>query len=239
MFSKILGYEVFNKTKDELINYIKRFEKINIISGNPEILYNSLNDKSLIGSYDESNSVIIPDGVGVVLAAKIERNPVKEKIAGIEVMNDIIKMCEKENKSIYLLGAKQEILDLCIINLHSKYKNLNISGSHNGYFDINNCDDVIDDIKEKKPYAIFVAMGCPRQEQFINKYMDILPASIYMGVGGSFDIVAGKLNRAPRWMINLGLEWLYRVANEPFRIKRLWVIPKFLLKVIHNKYIIK
>lgn len=239
MFSKILNYEVFNKSKTELLDYIKKFEKINIISGNPEILYNSLNDKSLLGAYDSGNSVIIPDGVGVVLAAKIEGNPVNEKIAGIEVMDDVIKWCESENEGIYLLGAKQEVLDLCIINLHSRYKNLNIAGSHNGYFDIDNCDKVIKDIIEKKPYAIFVAMGCPRQEMFINKYMDILPASIFMGVGGSFDIVAGKLKRAPKWMISLGLEWLYRVANEPFRIKRLWVIPKFLLKVIHNKYIIK
>lgn len=238
MFSKILEYEVFNKSKAELLHYIKNYKKINIISGNPEILFNSLNDKSLLSAYDSSNSVIIPDGIGVVVAAKIEGNPVLEKIAGIELMDDIIKMCESENKAIYLLGAKQEILDLCIINLHSKYNKLKICGSHNGYFDIDNCDEIIQDIIEKKPYAVFIAMGCPKQEKFINKYMNILPVSIFMGVGGSFDVIAGKVNRAPRWMINLGLEWLYRVAKEPFRIKRLWVIPKFLLKVICSKYII-
>lgn len=239
MFSKILQYEVFNGTKSELNDYIKNYKKINIISGNPEILYNSLEDKSLLGAYDKTNSVIIPDGVGVVIAAKIEKAPVKEKIAGIEVMDDIIRMCEAENKSIYLIGAKQDVLEQCLINLHKKYSRLNITGGHNGYFDIDNCNDIIEDIKQQKPYAVFVAMGSPKQEQFINKYMDILPASIFMGVGGSFDIVAGKLNRAPKWMIDLGLEWLYRVSKEPFRIKRLWVIPKFLLKVIHNKYIIK
>lgn len=239
MFSKVLKYEVFNRTKPELIQYIDKFKRVNIISGNPEILYNGLYDKTLFEKYDNSNSVIIPDGIGVVIAAKISKSPVKEKIAGIEVMDEIISKCEKQGRSIYLLGAKQEILDLCLINLHTKFNKLIIAGSHNGYFDINACEDIIKDIKEKQPYAIFAAMGCPKQEYFINKYMEELPTTIYMGVGGSFDVIAGKVNRAPRWMINMGLEWLYRAYKEPFRIKRLLVIPKFLLKVIYSKYIIR
>lgn len=239
MFSKVLKYEIFNKGKSELIDYIKQFEKVHIISGNPEVLYNGLNDKKLQRIFDRNNSVIIPDGVGVVIASKIERNPVKEKIAGIEVMEDIINICAEENKAVYMLGAKQEILESAIKKLLEKNKKLNIAGSHNGYFDINNCEDIIQDIKAKKPYAVFVAMGCPKQEFFIDKYMDELPAQIYMGVGGSFDVISGKLKRAPRWMINLGLEWLYRVSKEPFRIKRLGVIPKFLLKVTFNKYIFR
>ncbi|MDP4143944.1 MAG: WecB/TagA/CpsF family glycosyltransferase [Bacillota bacterium] len=239
MFSKILRYNVFNETKVELFRYLDQFQKVNIISGNPEVLYNGLYDESLFAKCNSENSLIIPDGIGVVLAAKLIKEPVKEKIAGIEVMDSIIKQCEKSEKSIYLVGAKQEILEQCLLNLHTKYSNLIIAGSHNGYFDLNNCQELIEDIKLKKPYAIFVAMGCPRQEYFINKYMDELPSKIYMGVGGSFDVIAGKVNRAPRWMINLGLEWLYRVAKEPFRIKRLGVIPKFLLKVIYNTYIIR
>lgn len=239
MFSKILNYYVFNKSKSELMQYITNFKKVHIISGNPEVLYSGLYDASLFKGCNKDNSLIIPDGIGVVVASKIVREPVKEKIAGIEVMDEIIKTCEEDGKGIYLLGAKQEIIDECIIKLKAKYNALRIVGSHNGYFDMNSCEDILQNIKNSKPYAVFVAMGCPRQEKFINMYMNILPASVYMGVGGSFDVIAGKVNRAPRWMIKLGLEWLYRVSKEPWRIRRLGVIPKLLLKVIHNKYIIR
>lgn len=232
MFTRMLKYNVFNGTKSELINYIEKFEKVNIISGNPEVLYNGLNNSELFSNFTGSRSVIIPDGIGTVVAAKIIKKPVKEKIAGIEVMEEIIKKCEREDKGIYLIGAKEEILQGCINNLKNKYKSLHILGSHNGYFDLNNCEDIIKDIQQKKPYALFVAMGSPRQDNFIIDNMDKLTCKIFMGVGGSFDVFSGKVNRAPKWMITLGLEWLYRVSKEPGRIKRLTSIPKFLLKVI-------
>ncbi|NMM61138.1 WecB/TagA/CpsF family glycosyltransferase [Clostridium sp. P21] len=235
MFTRILQYNVFNGTLKELMNYIEKFNKVNIISGNPEVLYNGLNNPLLFNNFTGDNSIIIPDGVGTVVASKVVKNPVKEKIAGIELMEEIVKKCQRESKSIYLIGAKQEILDACVEKLQSKYTKLNISGSRNGYFDLNNCSDLIDDIKAKKPYALFIAMGSPRQDSFIIKNMDQLPCKIFMGVGGSFDVFSGKVKRAPAWMISLGLEWLYRVIKEPFRIKRLVSIPKFLLKVLKYK----
>jgi len=235
MSVKILGYEVYSNTKKALIEEISSMDKVNIISGNPEILYNGLNNKFLFDNFTSENTIIIPDGVGVVLASKLLGTPVKEKVAGIEVMEDIIKKCEAEGKDIYLIGTKQEILEACIGNIQKKYPKLRIAGFHNGFFDLDNCSDIIDDIKTSNPYAIFVAMGSPRQEKFIVKYINELPCSVYMGVGGSFDIFAGVLKRAPRWMIKLGLEWLYRVIKEPFRIKRLGAIPVFLIKVMRNK----
>lgn len=239
MYSKILKYNIFAESKEELIKYIYKSNKIHVVSGNPEVLYTGLNDKKLYENFNDKKSVIIPDGVGVVIASKIVRQPVKEKIAGIEVMDEILRKCEKEDKGVYLLGTKQEILEECIKNLNKKLPNIKIVGSHNGFFDLNNCEDILEDISRNNPYAIFVAMGCPRQENFIVKYMDKLPCKIFMAVGGSFDVIAGKVKRAPRWMIALGLEWLYRVSKEPWRIKRLGSIPKFLLKVIKNTYIMK
>ncbi|MDR5586713.1 WecB/TagA/CpsF family glycosyltransferase [Clostridium aquiflavi] len=236
MFTDILNFKIFNGNKKELMKYIEKFEKINIISGNPEILFNGLNDKILNRCFKEDNSVIIPDGVGTVLASKLLKNPVKEKIAGIEVMKDLLSKANLENKSIYLLGAKEEVIQKCAENIKNEFNNLDICGLHNGYFDLDSCAEIIDEIKEKKPWAIFIAMGCPRQEYFIEKYMDILPCNIFMGVGGSFDIFSGISKRAPKWMINLGLEWLYRVTKEPWRITRLTSIPKFLIKVLkYNK----
>ena len=236
MFTRLLKYNVFNGSKMELMEYIEKFPKVNIVSGNPEVLYNGLKDSLLLASFTSSRSVIIPDGIGTLLASKMVKMPIKEKIAGIEIMEDIIKKCAKENKPIYLLGAKQEILGGCKENLKRKYPKLNIAGSHNGYFDLEDCEDIVCNIKKSNAYALFVAMGAPKQDIFIARNMGILPCRVYMGVGGSFDVFAGKTKRAPKWMIKLGLEWLYRVCKEPYRIKRLSSIPKFLLKVVeYNK----
>jgi len=235
MKTEMLGYSIFNGSKEELLNIIDKYEKVNIISGNPEVLYNGLNNEELFKNFTDKDSIIIPDGVGVVLASKIIKNPVKEKIAGIEVMNSILEKCNENGKAVYLLGTTEDVLKECERKLLIKYRNLNIIGKHNGFFDMDDCKDILEDIKESKPYALFIAMGCPRQEKFISKYMDKLPCKIYMGVGGSFDVFAGKVKRAPRWMIDCNLEWLYRVVKEPYRIKRLASIPKFLLKVALNK----
>lgn len=232
MFTRLLKYNVFNGSKSDLMNYIDKFSKVNIVSGNPEVLYNGLKDDALLKNFTNANTVIIPDGIGTLLASKIVGVPIRQRITGIEVMENIIKKCEEEGKAIYLLGAKQNVLDVCVTNLKKRYPLLNISGSHNGYFDLDDCESILTDIKSSAPYALFVAMGTPKQDIFISQNMNELPCSIYMGVGGSFDVFAGKVKRAPKWMIALGLEWLYRVIKEPSRIKRLVSIPKFLLKVI-------
>lgn len=234
MFTKILDFKVFNKDMKTFMEYIENFEKVNIISGNPEILFNGLNNVKLKTNFNDKNSVIIPDGVGTVLASKLVKNPVQEKIAGIDVVREILKKADKEGKSVYLVGAQQEVIEECVRKVKEEFKNLTIAGYYNGFFDLDNCDELVNDIKEKKPYAVFAAMGSPRQEIFIEKIMPIVDAKIFMGVGGVFDIFAGKLKRAPKWMINMGLEWLYRVAKEPVRIKRLTSIPKFLALVAKN-----
>jgi len=234
-FSQILGYRVFAGSKAELFEYLDTFEKVNIISGNPEVLYNGMNDRELFGIFTGSSSVIIPDGVGTVLAARIAGSPVKEKLAGIEVMQGIIERCAAKGQGIYLIGAKEEVVSACAENLELKYPGLNIMGWRNGYFDIESCGELISDIKEKKPKAVFVAMGSPRQDRFIMKYMDELPCRIFMGVGGSFDVISGNMKRAPKWMINTGMEWLYRVYREPWRLRRLSSIPKFLTAVLLHR----
>ncbi|CAI3660093.1 putative N-acetylmannosaminyltransferase TagA [Clostridium neonatale] len=235
MFTKILDFKVFNEDKNSLMKYIEKYEKVNIVSGNPEILLNGMKNSKLKESFNAETSLIIPDGIGTVLASKIVKDPVKEKIAGIDVVKEILIKSEKEKKSIYLLGAEEEVLVKCIENIKKQHPSLNIAGSNNGFFDLNNCKDIIEDIKSKDIYAIFVAMGSPRQEIFIDKILHDSNIKIFMGVGGVFDVFAGKVNRAPKWMISLGLEWLYRTIKEPFRIKRLGAIPKFLIQVVKNR----
>lgn len=236
MTTKIFRYKIFNDNMEELLKNIDDFEKVHIVSGNPEVLLKGLENSCLLSNFTSKNSIIIPDGISTVICSKIVGQPVSEKIAGIELMDQIVKKCEKENNGIYLLGATKETVDMCNINLRTKYRELDILGSHDGYFDVDNCEEILKEIETVKPKVLFVAMGCPRQEIFITKYMDRLPCEIFMGVGGSFDIIAGNLKRAPKWMISIGMEWLYRVAKEPFRIKRLASIPKFIIMVVKDKY---
>lgn len=237
MSIKILDFNIFSDTKVSLIKDIfARNGKIHIISGNPEVLFNGYYNEELNTAFKAEEAIIIPDGVGVILASKLVKTPVKEKIAGIEVMQEIIKTCSEEGKSIFLLGAKKDIVEKCVENLKEHYPTLSIAGFNDGYFDANSCQELIEKINNSEAQVLFVAMGCPKQEKFIINNMDRLKCKVFMGVGGSFDVIAGIVNRAPKWMITLGLEWLYRVSKEPWRIKRLNVIPKFILLALkHNR----
>ncbi|ELC8349590.1 WecB/TagA/CpsF family glycosyltransferase [Clostridium perfringens] len=229
MYKELLGYKIFSDNKEELLKEIENKKRVNIISGNPEVLYNGIKNEFLRNSFTKEEALIIPDGVGTILAAKINRIDITEKIAGIEVMNMLLEEARDKNLKVFLLGAKEETLIKCKEKIKDNYDGINIVGSNNGFFDLDNCDDLIEKINESKADILFVAMGAPRQEVFIEKYKDKLCCKIFMGVGGSFDVFAGNVNRAPQFMINIGMEWLYRVAKEPWRIKRLGSIPKFLV----------
>lgn len=229
MYKELLGYKIFSDNKEELLKEIENKKRVNIISGNPEVLYNGIKNEFLKNSFTKEDALIIPDGVGTLLAAKINGIDITEKIAGIEVMNMLLEEARDKNLKVFLLGAKEEILIKCKEKIKESYDGINIVGSNNGFFDLDNCDDLIEKINESKADILFVAMGAPRQEVFIEKYKDKLCCKIFMGVGGSFDVFAGNVNRAPQFMINIGMEWLYRVAKEPWRIKRLGSIPKFLV----------
>lgn len=231
----LTGFDIYSDSKENCLKEVFSKSKVHVVSGNPEVLYTALQDEVLGSAFRDDSTLIIPDGVGTRVAAKLKGLKITEKIAGVEFMIDIISRCEEEGKSIYLLGTNDKSLNACINSLKSKFNNLIIAGSHNGYFDANNSDEIINDIKNSSPDALFVAMGCPRQERFILSYMDILPTKIFMGVGGSFDVIGGIKKRAPKIIVSLGLEWLYRVIKEPFRIKRLNVIPKYIFKAIRYK----
>lgn len=121
MFTKILDFNIFNRDKNALMDYIENFEKVNIISGNPEVLFNGLNNLELKKNFKSESSIIIPDGVGTVIASKILRKPVKEKIAGIDIFREILIKANLEERSIYLLGSKEEIIKKCVENIKNEF----------------------------------------------------------------------------------------------------------------------
>ena len=219
----LFGLKIYINGKEELLNEIqKRKEKVHIISGNAEVLKYPLKDSHVFDMYNDKRNVIIPDGISVYLPVKKRKTKDIKRIAGIDLMQDMLKNCEMTGESVYFLGAKEDTLNKMILKIKEDYPNLNISGFHHGYIDTDNCFDVLNDIKKSTPYTLFVAMGTPIQENFIFKYMDELPCSVYMGVGGSFDVLSGEIPRCPNWVSKVGLEWFYRMIKDPSKIKRLW-----------------
>lgn len=231
----LMGFSVFSKSKEECLEEIFSKDKVNIVSGNPEIIYSGIKNNYLESFFKDEKSMIIPDGIGVKIGAKILGKNIDCKIAGIEIMDEILLRYSKENKSVYFLGAEEEVLIDFIKNIKIKYPSLIIGGFHNGFWKDSEEEFIVSKIRQCNPDGLFVALGCPKQEMFIKKYIDILNCHVFMGVGGSFDVISGKIKRAPSVLIKMNLEWFYRVIIEPKRIIRLGVIFKFLFYIIIYK----
>jgi N-acetylglucosaminyldiphosphoundecaprenol N-acetyl-beta-D-mannosaminyltransferase len=166
----------------------------------------------------KESSVIIPDGIGIVKAARSLGIDIKDRITGIDLVRFLFECADKFKKSIFLYGAKPEVMDLLTKKLSDEYPGITISGAYNGY-DYSD-DNIADKVLLSKPDIILAALGMPRQEIFLNKCAGKLDKGIFVGVGGSFDVISGKKKRAPNFFIKLNLEWLYRIIKEPKRIKR-------------------
>ncbi|CAI8699593.1 N-acetylglucosaminyldiphosphoundecaprenol N-acetyl-beta-D-mannosaminyltransferase [Pseudomonas sp. IT-P291] len=164
-----------------------------------------------------SCDIINIDGMGVVWGARFLGHEVPERVAGVDLFHELLAMSERKGFSIYLLGAQENIVATTASNVKLIYPNLKIAGFHHGYF----WDDeqtMVEKIKQSGAQLLFVAITSPKKENFINRWKNQLGVNFVMGVGGTFDVVAGKVKRAPKWMQKWGLEWLYRVIQEPGRM---------------------
>lgn len=177
----------------------------------------------------------VPDGSGVIFASKIYKEDLPERVAGFDLMMELIKVASAKKYKIYLLGAKSDVVKGAYLNLKKQYSEIDIVGFHDGYFSKDDEAEIINDINEKKTDLLFVALGAPKQEKWIYENRDKLKAKVAIGVGGSFDVIAGKVTRAPEIYRKLGLEWFYRLLKEPWRYKRMMALPKFAVKVLFSK----
>jgi len=166
----------------------------------------------------EACDIINVDGMGVVWGCKLLGYDVQERVAGVDLFLNLINMSEEKGFPVFLLGAKDEVVKKTADELMTKHPKLNIAGYHHGYF-WDNEDEVVKQIKDSGAKLLFVAITSPKKENFINKWQNELGIDFVMGVGGTFDVVSGKVKRAPLWMQNYGLEWFYRVLQEP---RRMW-----------------
>lgn len=233
---KYFGVEVcaidMDRAIEEVDRIIEEKEPSFVVAINPEKIMKAKEDEDLRALLNSAR-LKIPDGVGVLIASKLKGGRINKRVTGIDLMNNICKRSAEKGYKVFLLGAKPSVAERAAEILKEKYKGLNIVGVRDGYFESE--DEVIEYIKSKSPDVLFVAMGSPKQEMFIKRNMERLNVPLLMGVGGSYDVICGNIKRAPKWMLNLGLEWLYRLYKEPWRYKRMMVLPKFLIEVIFKE----
>jgi len=176
--------------------------------------------------------LVLPDGMAIVWASRILRQPLPERVAGIDLFERLLALADLCGYSAYFLGATQPVLDAVLKRVHAEYPGLRIAGSRNGYFSEAEAASVARDISATRPDMLFVAMPSPKKETFLASWGPKLHASVCHGVGGSFDVFAGKTKRAPRTWQRLGLEWLYRVLQEPGRLWQRYLVTNTVFLVL-------
>jgi N-acetylglucosaminyldiphosphoundecaprenol N-acetyl-beta-D-mannosaminyltransferase len=197
------------------------------VTPNPEIVMAAGKDPALMSALNAAD-IVLPDGIGVVYAAKILGTPLKTRVPGIDFACGLIKALSESGGSIYLFGAKPGVAEKAAENLSAQFPGIRVCGTHDGYF--RDDADIIADINAKGPDFLMVCLGAPKQELWMQQNAGKLNAGIMAGLGGCLDVFAGNVDRAPEKMQKMGLEWLYRLYKEPSRIGRMAKLPGILFK---------
>lgn len=234
--AKLFDYEIFNSTSEEAIEIALRLMDGNkasqVITVNPEMINLSLKDNNFANLLNEAD-LLLPDGIGIKLALMIMGQK-SARIAGVDFAYKLLQECEKNNVSVAFVGTTQEILDKAVENIQAQMPNLEIVYTHNGFF--NSDEEIINELQTVAPGLILVALGSPKQEFFNQKAKKVLKNGLLIGVGGSFDVWSGVVQRAPKIYQKLGLEWLYRTITQPSRFKRIFpALPLFLIRVFRER----
>ena len=234
MSVSILGLPIENVTMNEAVKDVYGFfaarESKIVVTPNAEILQMYSTDSAMKEALDSAD-YIVPDGIGVLMAAKRLGTPLKEKVAGVELSRNLLEKAAKEGGTVYLLGAKPGIAAKAKECLEEEIPGISIVGVRDGYFKPEDEPAIVEEINGLDVDMLFVCLGAPKQELWMAKHKSDLKVGVMLGLGGSLDIFSHTLKRAPKWMIACRMEWLYRVIKEPYRVGRIASLPKFLLSI--------
>lgn len=237
---QILGITIdpltMKETVDAVEQYVLKKHPLHLMGVNADKINQCHEDEKIKKIVNESG-IINADGASVVLASKFLGAPVPERVAGIDLMQNLLELSNKKGYSVYFFGAKEEILQDMLKAFKQRYPDLDVVGYRNGYFSPEDEEKIQEDIKDRKPDFVFVGITSPKKEYIIQSFMDNGINAVFMGVGGSFDVLSGHIKRAPLWMQKLNLEWLFRVANEPKRLFKRYFVGdiSFIRKVLRAK----
>ena len=232
---KVLGYDVdlltFRKAVDFVCEKFMNSEGMQIVTINPEMI-EMANQNREFAKILKTSELVVPDGAGIELALRL-KGIKQERIPGIDFAKELINSCCLCNFPIALIGTKEEVLQIAVERLQNEFQGLNICYSRNGYFLQSKEEEIITNLVRSNPKFVLVALGAPKQELFIHRCRKFLPNAVFIGVGGSFDVWAGAVERAPEFFQMLRLEWLYRTLKQPQRLKRIYkTLPLFVIKAI-------
>jgi len=205
-----------------------------VVTPNAEMIMMANDDKSLAHIINNAD-LVVPDGAGVVWAARYNNNIMPERVAGYDLVQNLLVVAAARKYRIYMLGGAPGIVDKARLIAEQRFPGVQIMGSRHGFFAKKDEPEIINQIRACRPDILLVALGVPRQEKWLAEYITQIEASVAIGVGGTFDVMAGIVERAPLWMQNANLEWLYRLISEPKRAIRMLALPRFVMRVIISK----
>jgi N-acetylglucosaminyldiphosphoundecaprenol N-acetyl-beta-D-mannosaminyltransferase len=181
-------------------------------------------------------ALVAADGIGLVWGSRLLGRPLPERIPGIELMEEMLARSAQEGWRPFFLGAAPGVAEEAKAVMERRFPGLQVAGVHHGYFQETEVPQVLQQIRQAQPDLLLVALGAPRQERWIAKYKEKLAAPVAVGVGGSLDIWSGRAQRAPQWMCDIGLEWLYRLLRQPSRARRMLALPRFAYAVWRERW---
>ncbi len=232
----ILGIPVHPLTMKESVNILEdrllKDKQTFVVTANAEIIMMCQDDHEYNTIVATKADLILPDGAGAVWAGRYLGNDIPERVAGFDLYNQLLQLAARKGYKAYFFGGASGIAEAAKAKAEELYPGVQIVGCHNGYFTAEEEADILEDINSKQADMLFVALGAPKQEKWLVEHRDQLAPKILMGIGGSFDVLAGKMERAPKWMQEASLEWAFRLYKQPRRFFRMLALPKFVLKVI-------
>ncbi len=235
---EILGSPVdvltMQSTVQQIADSIAERQTCQVVTANAEILYAAWRDPQLFLVLHDAQ-LVTADGMGVVLASRLLGQSLPERVAGYDLMHELAAYGQRLGWRIYLLGASPEVVRDAATKLQQLYPGIVIAGYRDGYFRSDQLTMVLHDIKQSQADILLAAMGAPKQDLWLHQHLAASGAAVGIGVGGSFDILAGKVERAPVWMQRAGLEWLFRLWKQPGRFWRMLVLPKFIWAVLWQR----
>lgn len=218
--------------------FINEGQCAQIVTANAEMIYQACEMHEYRDIINQAD-LVTPDGIGTVLAGRYLGYSFPERVTGIDLLYKICAEAVRRGWSLYLLGAAPGVAQRAAFALRQKYSGLIISGTRDGFFEPDEEATVLADIKSAQPDVLLVAMGAPRQDMWIGRHREELGVPLYMGVGGSFDVISGDKKRAPQWMRNGHLEWFFRLLQEPSRFRRQLARIFFIIMVIRKRFPVK
>lgn len=231
---EILGVKIDKLTADyalkKAIRYLDTPDISVIFTPNPEILVAAAEDPDFRRVLNTAD-LCTADGIGVVYASRMLKNPVPERVTGYDLARGLLQHCSQTGDGVFLFGAKPGVAEKAKAKLEAEMPGIRIVGTQHGYFTAEEDQGIVEQINQSGARLLLVCLGAPKQEKWIDAHRGQLHVSLCMGLGGALDGFAGEVKRAPKFFIKCNLEWLYRLCKQPSRFKRYGALPKFMMMV--------